>query len=70
MKAKETTNMTDIGDQYLLTLNEAAARLGISRAGIYRLLNAGRIKTVHVGRSHRVSNATLNEFIASLSSGG
>jgi excisionase family DNA binding protein len=70
MKAKETTNMTDNRDQYLLTLNEAAARLGISRAGMYRLLNAGRIKTVHVGRSHRVSNATLNEFIASLSSGG
>lgn len=53
----------------LLTPEEAAATLGLSRTRIYALMAAGRVESVLVGRSRRVPVAALEEFVAGLRAG-
>lgn len=51
----------------LLSITEAALRLGCSRGHVYDLINAGRIDTVHIGigkSKARVRECDLAEFIA------
>jgi excisionase family DNA binding protein len=50
----------------LLRVDEAAAALGVSRASMYRLLAAGRLRAVRVGRSTRIPAAELERFVAGL----
>ena len=50
-------------DKLLLTVPEAARRLGISRSLFYELIAAGQIKTIHIGRLCKVSLLALDEFI-------
>lgn len=48
-----------------LTVTEAGQALGISRAHVYRLLDAGSLASFRVGaKSRRVSVAALRAFIA------
>lgn len=42
------------------------ARTGLSRSAVYRVINEGKIKTVKIGRSVRVSEQELNRFINDL----
>lgn len=53
--------------QQLLTVNEVAERLRLSRYTIYRLISAGTIPAVRVGQGRfaplRVDAAELHEFI-------
>jgi len=42
------------------------ARTGLSKSGLYRLINAGQLKVVKIGRSVRVSENELVRFIQSL----
>ena len=53
----------------LLTFDEAAEMLGIGRTSLYRLVWAGRLTPVRLGRSVRFSCAQLEGFISSLESG-
>jgi excisionase family DNA binding protein len=53
-------------DRLLLSVPEAARRLGISRSLFYEFIATGRIQTVHVGRLRKVSPAALDLFIDSL----
>lgn len=48
----------------LLTVSEAAARLGIGRTLMYELIRTGAIESLHVGRLHRVPADALVEFVA------
>jgi excisionase family DNA binding protein len=50
----------------LLTVDQAAEQLQISRARLYQLLGQGVIRSVHIGRLHRISAEALQEYIASL----
>lgn len=47
-----------------LTVDEAAASLGISRAYLYKLVKAGDIETVKIGRSRRVTPDAIRAFLA------
>ena len=49
--------------QLLLTVMEAAQRLGIGRSLMYELLASGRIPSIRVGRLRRVPCHALTEFI-------
>lgn len=49
----------------LLTLNEVAEHLTVSRRTVERLISAGRIRVVRVGRRVRVTTRELEAFIAS-----
>ena len=50
-------------DRLLLSVPEAARRLGISRSLFYELIAAGEIQTLHIGRLCKVSTAALDNFI-------
>jgi excisionase family DNA binding protein len=53
----------------LLTFEEAAEMLGIGRTSLYRLVWAGRLTPVRIGRSVRFSCAQLEVFVSSLERG-
>ena len=48
----------------LLTLNQVAAHLQVSRRTVERLVAAGRIRVVHIGRAIRVSDRELEAYVA------
>jgi excisionase family DNA binding protein len=42
------------------------ARTGLSRSAVYRVINEGKLKTIKIGRSVRISEQELNRFINAL----
>jgi len=57
-------NLTIESDEkLLLTVVEAAQRLGIGRTLMYELLGSGQIRSVHVGRLHKIPADALDAFI-------
>ena len=42
------------------------ARTGLSRSAVYRVINEGKLRTVKIGRSVRISEQELNRFINDL----
>jgi excisionase family DNA binding protein len=49
--------------QVLVTAEEAARRLALSRATVFRLLADGSLRSITVGRARRVPVAALVEFV-------
>jgi len=61
---EQIINLTlETDDKLLLTVVEAAQRLGIGRTLMYELLSSGQIDSVHVGRLHKVPAAALAKFV-------
>jgi excisionase family DNA binding protein len=61
---EQVVNVNVVPDErMLLTVIEAAHRLGIGRSSLYRLLDARQIRSIHVGRSHRIPVDALVEFV-------
>ena len=50
-------------ERLLLTVGEAARRLGIGRSLMYELIAAGQIETIHIGRLCKVSVEALAAFV-------
>ncbi len=50
----------------LLTVNEAAARLAISRSHLYVLMDAGELQTVRLGKSRRIPESVIDDYVARL----
>jgi excisionase family DNA binding protein len=50
----------------LLTIEEAAAVLRIGRTTFYDLIKRGQLRTVHIGRSCRVTRAELDRYVQRL----
>ena len=48
----------------LLTVTEAAHRLGVGRSLMYELLASGRIPSIRIGRLRRVPCEALSDFVA------
>lgn len=53
-------------DYDLYPIDVAYRRLGISRAGLYNLLKAGKIRTVNIGRRSLVPRSSMTEFLHSI----
>ena len=53
-------------ERLLLTTEEAADLLRVSRTTIYALINAGDLHPVHIGRSCRLSRAELERYVRML----
>lgn len=51
-------------DKLLLTPEEAAERLQLSRTQIYALMKAKRIRSVKIGKARRISVQALEDFVA------
>lgn len=52
-------------DKLLYTIDESAKMLSVSRSTIYELIKDGELKSIKVGKSHRVTLQAMNEFITS-----
>jgi len=53
-------------DKLLLTVVEAAQRLGLKRSKGYQLIQTGRLRSVKIDGSRRVLVSDLEEFVAGL----
>jgi excisionase family DNA binding protein len=51
----------------LLTVEEAADRIGICRSNMFKLIRSGDVKSVKVGRLRRVAPAALEDYVRRLS---
>lgn len=49
--------------KYAYTPDEAATKLSISRAHLYRLLDRGELKSIHIGRCRRITKSQLDAFL-------
>ncbi len=50
----------------VLTIEEAAKRLGIGRTTMYALIAAGEIKSVTIGRLRRIPTEALHDYVREL----
>lgn len=56
----------NVQQQLLITVDEAARRLEISKSMVYKLIRQGRLKTVKVGANRRIKPEALAEYVESL----
>jgi len=50
----------------LLSVEEAAERLGIGRSLMYELIGSGQITSIRVGRLRRITPEALSAYVAAL----
>lgn len=53
----------DMSDVVFLTIAEVAARMRVSKMTVYRLVHNGELPAVRVGRSFRVTENDVNEYL-------
>ena len=53
----------DMSDVVFLTIAEVAARMRVSKMTVYRLVHNGELPAVRVGRSFRVTEDDVNEYL-------
>ena len=58
--------MSTVTPPSLHKLAVVMARTGLSRSAVYRVINEGKLKTIKIGRSVRISEQELNRFINAL----
>ena len=51
----------------LLTVEEAAERIGICRSNMFKLIRRGDVESVKIGRLRRVTPTALEDFVRRLS---
>lgn len=54
----------DTGDKLAYSVRQAAELLSISRSQMYEMINAGKIGSIKIGRSRRITSRQLNEYLA------
>lgn len=52
--------------QLLLTIQQAAERLGVCPRTVYALIDSGRLQRLKIGRSARIAAADLDGFVSNL----
>lgn len=63
---EDTPPMTTPDNRVVLTIEQAAERLGIGRTTMYALIKTGQIRTVTIGRLRRVPTFCLDEYVQKL----
>lgn len=53
-------------EQLLLTAEEAARALNVGRTTLYALIKDGELRSVHIGRSCRLTRAELQRYVTRL----
>jgi len=54
----------DTNETGYLTVGEVAASLRVSTMTVYRLINAGHLPAVRIGRSYRLRRADVDRYVA------
>lgn len=62
----EVPEPRQIPERALLTVEEVAGRLGIGRTTAFRLVKAGEIESVQIGRLRRIHIDAVNSYAARL----
>jgi excisionase family DNA binding protein len=57
------TNSGDISESKLLTIAEVAAMMRVSKMTVYRLVHGGELPALRVGRSFRVLESDVDEYL-------
>ncbi len=60
MAATETTPLSDVR---FLTVAEVASIMRVSKMTVYRLVHSGELEAIRVGRSFRVPEQTVNQYL-------
>lgn len=55
-------------ESLLLTPEQAAEALNVSRSAIFKLLASGELDSLKIGRARRIRSGALQEFVERLSS--
>ena len=63
MPAKENER-TGLAQVQFLTVAEVASMMRVSKMTVYRLLHGGELAAVRVGRSFRVPEAAVRDYLA------
>ncbi len=58
--------MTMHAERIVLTVEEAAERLGVGRTLLYALVRSGDIESIAIGRLRRIPLDALDEFVGRL----
>ena len=58
-----TNSSGDISDSRFLTVAEVAAMMRVSKMTVYRLVHAGTLPAVRVGRSFRVPEKAVHDYL-------
>ena len=53
----------DMSEARFLTIAEVAAKMRVSKMTVYRLVHAGELPAVQIGRSFRVPEQAVNEYL-------
>ncbi|GHH49287.1 helix-turn-helix domain-containing protein [Lentzea cavernae] len=56
-------------ERVLLTPEEAAARIGVGRTTMYRLIRTKEVESVQIGRLRRIAASEVDEYAARLVAG-
>jgi excisionase family DNA binding protein len=57
------TNSGDISESKFLTVAEVAAMMRVSKMTVYRLVHSGELPAVRVGRSFRVLEKDVDDYL-------
>ncbi|TWP33974.1 helix-turn-helix domain-containing protein [Leekyejoonella antrihumi] len=60
--------MTVHAERVVLTVEEAAERLGVGRTLVYALVKSGDIESISIGRLRRIPCDALDDFVERLRS--
>jgi excisionase family DNA binding protein len=66
LRASWTVHVSTPAPYHLHSVRAVAERLGICAGGVYRLIAAGRLIAVKIGRSTRIPEASVAELVATL----
>ena len=61
--ADNPSSSGEISDPHFLTVAEVAAMMRVSKMTVYRLLHSGELPAVRVGRSFRVLEKDVDEYL-------
>lgn len=61
--AAENTGDAGFGQVRFLTVAEVAAMMRVSKMTVYRLVHAGELPAARVGRSFRVPNDAVHDYL-------
>ena len=53
----------DMSEVRFLTIAEVAAKMRVSKMTVYRLVHSGELPALRVGRSFRVTEDDVNEYL-------
>jgi excisionase family DNA binding protein len=62
-RAPMATNETPLSDVRFLTVAEVASIMRVSKMTVYRLVHSGELEAIRVGRSFRVPEEAVNQYL-------